>query len=278
VSCSSSCVAVLAQSGVPDFVHGLGQGVDLVTSGNRVVLHTTLRTLRLAIESTAFAAAFGVPCGCALGLGRSRATRALRTLANGLARFPPVGIGVIVILLLTDTSPWGGGPLASLHWASTSASEYLAQTLLAVPIVIVLTSSAVQGVSPGLLEQARAYGAPRYGRAVLALREARRAVVAAVIVALGITITAIGALIVASSGVVAPHTNAEPATLALGAYMGIRELAPGNAPSSMDPTQYHSAGLAVAYSIILIGLFVVIAAALTLLQERQTPWVAGRTA
>jgi tungstate transport system permease protein len=281
VSCALSCVVAagqggVPQGGVPDFLDGLKEGANLILSGNGAVVRTTLNSLHVAIASTAIASAVGIPCGCVLGLGRSRLARVLLTLANAFARFPPVGIGVLVVLMLTDSSPVGGGLLAFLRWDTTPNAIYLAQTLLAVPIVIVLTASAVRGVPAVLLDQARAYGAPAYARATLAVREARRAVVAGVVVAMGITITAIGAIAVA--GVPPTLGNGEARTLALGAFVGIKVLAPGTPPSGMDPTAYPSATLAVAYSIVLIGLFVVIAAALTFLQEKDSAWLPGRAA
>jgi tungstate transport system permease protein len=262
----------VAAAGVPDFqgdfLDGLRQAFELIVSGDPLVVSTTLRTLRLAIEATAMAAAVGLPLGCLLGVGRFRGRHVALGIANALTKVPPVAVGVLGLLLIYPSSPWGGGPLAGLGWRGTSASGTFVQTLLAVPIVVALTASAVQGVAPGLLAQARAFGAPGWRTGALALREARAAVVAGVLVAMGVTITAVGAIIVVGAGAnVSIDGGTEPPSLAIGALTAF---------TSHQATTDRFAGLAVAYATILLGLFVLIAAALTRLQLDGSRPIAGR--
>jgi tungstate transport system permease protein len=256
-------------SAEPDVLKGFHQALQLIVDGSPVVVQSTLTTLHLAVVATAIATVLGVPCGCLLGIGKSRVTRLLRGLATVVARVPPVGTGVLALILVTEESQWGGGPLAGLHWYLTPNSVYLAQTMLALPIVVVLTTSAVEGVPAGLLDQAGAYGASRLNRAALAAREARRAVLAGVIVAMGVTITAIGAIVTTE----VPNFN----TLALRAFQALTEGQPGepapfNAHAAVQPATY---SLAVAFATVLIGLFVVVAGMLTWLQERRSGWFGG---
>ena len=96
-------------------------------------------------------------------------------------------------------SQWGGGPLGGLGWIYTLNAVILAQTLLALPVVVALTVAAVQAVPAGLLEQARALGARRPRLARLALREARIGVLAALIAALGTAMASVGAVLVVGS-------------------------------------------------------------------------------
>jgi tungstate transport system permease protein len=254
-------------SAAPDVLQGLHQGLQLIVSGNPLVVHATLSTLRLALVATAIGTVIGLPCGCLLGTGTSRLARLLLGLATIVTRLPPVAVGVFVLILVTEESLWGGGPLAGLGWQGRPESVFMAQSLLALPIVTVLTASAVQGVPPRLLEQARAYGASRVDRAVLAAREARRAIIAGVIVALGVTITAIGAIVTTE----APNYD----TLALDAFRALTQVQPGehaafDAHATVQPATY---ALAVAYATVLMGLFVVVAGTLTWLQERRSGWL-----
>jgi tungstate transport system permease protein len=261
------------------FLDGLHEGVRLIVTGNPVIVDTTLRTLQLAIVATALGTLVGVPCGCLLGLGRSRGSRALLGLAGAVARVPPVAVGVLTVLLLTEASPWGGGPLAGLHWYTSPKSGYLAQALLAAPIVTTLTASAVAGVPNALLDQARAYGARAWRRWALALRQARRRVLAGVIAAMGVTITSVGALILATASAdvnTRGEASAQPLTLALGAFHAINETQLGQATATQTPAlTVPTQALAVAYATVLLGLFVLIAALLTWLQQRRRPLLAG---
>jgi tungstate transport system permease protein len=261
------------------FLYGLQEGLHLIVTGNPVILDTTLRTLQLAAVATAVGALVGLPCGCLLGLGRSRGSRLALGTAGAIARVPPVAVGVLTVLLLTEASPWGGGPLAGLHWYTSRQSGYLAQALLAAPIVTMLTASAVARVPTELLDQARAYGARAWRRWALALRQARRSVLAGVIAVLGVTITSIGALVVATASADVNsrgQTGAQPLTLALGAFHAVNETQLGQATATQTPAlTVPTQALAVAYATVLLGLFVLVAALLTWLQQRRRPLLAG---
>jgi tungstate transport system permease protein len=265
----------VAPSYFQQFLEGLEEGARLIVTGNPVIVDTTLRTLKLAVVATLVGVVVGVPIGCLIGLGRSRRSRLLHGAATALARVPPVVIGVLTALLLTEASPWGGGPLAGLHWYTRGQSAYLAQALLALPIVTALTAAAVAGVPSVLLDQAQAFGARRWQRGALALRQSRRRVLAGVIAALGVTITSVGALLVstASANVNTPgQLAAQPLTLSLGAYHAINQTQLGQATATQTPAlTVPTQALAVAYASVLLGLFILLAAALTWLQQRRQP-------
>ncbi len=235
---------------------GLGDGLRLVLGGDPQVVEITLRTLRVACESTLIAALLGVPVGCALGLGSFRGRRGLQALCNAGLRLPPVAVGHGLWLLLWPDSVWGGGPLARLGWLYTLDAVVLAQALLALPVVAALTAAALQGLPDGLTEQARALGAGRGQRAVLGLREARVGVLAALVAALGVATASVGAVVIVG-------TSLGSATLATAALT--EWTAHGSA-----------AGRSVAYGTVLLGLFLVLAALLTLAQQRDAPWIPGR--
>lgn len=234
---------------------GLRQALELIFYGDSELVATTLRTLRIGLESTAIATLLGLPAGCALGLARFRGRGLLLGAFNAGIRTPPVALGVLLWLLLWPDSRWGGGPLSGLGWIYTLNAVILAQTLLVLPIVVALTAAAVQRVPDGLLDQARAFGAPAWRRGTLALREARVGVLAALIAALGTAIASVGAILVVGS-------QLGSATLATAAL-----------------SQWNSGGddaRAVAYGTVLLGMFLVLAAVLTTMQHRRSGWIPGR--
>jgi len=214
------------------------------------LLPTTLRTLRVGFESTAIAVGLGIPAGAALGLGRFRGRGPLLAVANAGIRMPPVAVGMALWLLMYPTSVWGGGPLSGLDWLYTTSAVILAQSLLALPIVIALTAAATQRVPNDLLDQARAFGAGTFASALLALREARIGVLAAVTAALGTALVSFGAVTIVGSSL-------GDATLATAALV---QWGAGG----------HD-GQAAATGAVLIGMFLVIAALLTALQQERGP-------
>jgi tungstate transport system permease protein len=165
--------------------------IPLIAHGNPYIMGLLWVTLRVAFVSTAAALVVGLPIGLALGLGRFRGRRALQLLANASLALPSVVVGVGVLLLLLPQGAFG-----SLRIEFTLTAVYIAQAVLALPYIVALTPAAIQGLPPGLLDQARALGAGRVQLGVFALREAKIGVIAAVIAALGATIAEVGAVVI----------------------------------------------------------------------------------
>ena len=126
---------------------------------------------------------------------------------------------------------------------------YVAQAILALPYIVALTPAAIQGLPPGLLAQARALGAGRIQLSLLALREAKIGLLAAVIAAAGATIAEVGAVVI-----IGGNFEGRDQTLASGLMDQFNYT--GNQP------------LATAIAIMLLALIVVMAGVLTVIQQR----------
>lgn len=229
----------------------IGQGLDRIGDGDTVLLSTIGRTLALAVVSTALALALGVPLALWLADRGSRPRRAGLVVANAGLGLPPVVLGVFLALLLLPASPLGG-----LGWTYTLQAMILAQTLLALPIVVALVASALRSLPPGLLSQASAFGASRIDVAALALREARIGVLAAVITALGSALAEVGAVVI-----VGGNSRGQTNTLASTVLLDL---------SAGDP-----AG-ATANVLVLVGLMLLLGLALTVVQQRLRPRASRR--
>jgi tungstate transport system permease protein len=165
--------------------------IPLIAHGDPYIMGLLWVTLRVAFVSTAAALVVGLPIGLAIGLGRFRGRRTLQILANASLALPSVVIGIGVLLFLLPQGAFG-----SLRIEFTLQAVYIAQAVLALPYIVALTPAAIQGLPPGLLDQARALGAGRIQLGVFALREAKIGVIAAVIAALGATIAEVGAVVI----------------------------------------------------------------------------------
>lgn len=165
--------------------------IPLIAHGDPYIMGLLWVTLRVAFVSTAAALVVGLPIGLAIGLGRFRGRRTLQILANASLALPSVVVGIGVLLFLLPQSAFG-----SLRIEFTLQAVYIAQAVLALPYIVALTPAAIQGLPPGLLDQARALGAGRIQLGVFALREAKVGVIAAVIAALGATIAEVGAVVI----------------------------------------------------------------------------------
>jgi tungstate transport system permease protein len=175
----------------PSLSHQFSSAISLLADGNQYLFHTAWFTVQVALVSTACALVLGLPFGLALALGRFRGRRFLQILANATLALPPVVVGVFMLLLTIPTTALNG-----IDPAFSQRAVFVVQTILALPYVIALTPAAIQGLAPGLLEQARALGASRTQLSRLALREARTAMLAVAIAAMGATVAEVGAVII----------------------------------------------------------------------------------
>jgi tungstate transport system permease protein len=220
---------------------GLHQAWHLLLSGDSYLGRLTWVTLKVAGISTAIALVLGLPLGLVLGLGRFRGRGVALVLANAGLGLPPVIVGVVLSLLMFPAAPLG-----RFHLIYTLRGVYVAQSVLALPIIVALTASAVRDVAPGLLDQARAFGAGRHHLALLALREARIGVLAATIAAIGSGLSEVAAVVLVGGNIQgADQTLASAALDQIGAA-------------------HYADGIAI--GIILLGLILVVTAVLTVLQ------------
>jgi tungstate transport system permease protein len=227
------------------YLWGLIKGaIPMIVHGDSYLFGLVWVTIKVAIVSTAAALVIGLPIGLTLGLGRFRGRRALQILANASLALPPVVVGIAVLLFILPQAAFG-----SLRIEFTLQAVYVAQTFLALPYIVALTPAAIQGLAPGLLDQARALGAGRRQLAALALREAKIGVIAAVIGALGAAISEVGAVVIVGGNRVDESQTLASALLANFTYQ----------PNDPQET---------AIALLLLAMILVLMGALTVLQQR----------
>ncbi len=226
--------------------HEIRAAIPLIFSSDDYVLSVTWMTIRIAVVSTAIALVIGLPIGLVIGLGRFRGRRALHILANASLALPPIIVGLGVLLLLLPNGAFG-----SLHFAYTVKAVYIAQTILALPYIVALTPAAIQGLPPELLAQARAFGAGRAQLSLLALREAKIGVLAAVIAAFGAALSEVGAVVIVGGNI----QNYDQ-TLASAILSQIND--------------YSNYPYAVGIGLVLSALILLLIAVLTVLQQRTS--------
>lgn len=176
---------------------GIAKAFWLLVKGDRDVLRIALLTLKVSGSATLISLALGVPLGTALALGRFRGRNAVASLINTGMGLPPVVVGLWVSIML-----WRYGPFGSLRLLYTPTAMVIAQTLIALPIITGLTMSGVGALDPGIRVQLLSMGATRWQIVWLLVREARLAILAAVIAGFGRAVSEIGASMMVGGNVV----------------------------------------------------------------------------
>lgn len=168
------------------------------------ILNITLLSLRVSGTAILIGALIGVPIGTVLGLGKFRGKQTLmlfvnitvRSIVNTFMGLPPVVVGLVVYLLLSASGPLG--PLGLLY---TPTAMIITQLIMAVPIIIGVTMSAVGSVEKAIREKALSLGATDRQAAWMVLREARMGVLTAIIVAFGAAISEVGGVMIAGGNI-----------------------------------------------------------------------------
>jgi tungstate transport system permease protein len=167
-----------------------------------VSLHSAFFALILA---TPLALVFAYSLASRRFFGR----RFLLWLIQASLSFPTVLIGLLLYLLLSRQ-----GYLGTWHWLFTSKALIFGQTLIALPILIAFAFTALQALDPRLAETAICLGASRWRVMWTIFREARFALIAAIMHAFGRVISEVGCAMMVG-GNIAGETRTMTTAIAL---------------------------------------------------------------
>jgi len=167
--------------------HGLTKAIELIVSLDPEIMEIAGRSLMISVTSTLLASLICLPLGSLIHFHHFPGKRILVNLIQTFFSIPTVAIGLFVFVLFSRAGPLGG-----LNLLFTPTVMVLGQMILITPILLGLTISAVSGVDKAILDTARSLGASGFQVAIVVLREARFAVVAAVIMAFGRAISEVG--------------------------------------------------------------------------------------
>lgn len=175
----------------------LQEALRLLTGFDAALVEVVGMTLRVTGGALILATIIGLPIGAALGLRDSvplsGCTMPIIYTGMGL---PPVVVGLFVYLMLSNQ-----GPLGELQWLFTPRAMIVAQTIIALPLVVGLTLTSLKAIDPSVKLQVRSLGATRVQTAWTLLLEARLGVLAAVIAAFGGIISEVGAVMLVGGNI-----------------------------------------------------------------------------
>lgn len=145
-------------------------------------------SLRFSLASAAIACVPGIPLAVLIALKRFRGRRALLAVLSSLMALPTVVVGLLVYSLISRA-----GPLGPLGLLFTPRAVIIGQAILAFPIVLSMTASALSNLDPLFPEVLTTLGASRRRILWMSVREARGAVLSASLASFGRVVGEVGA-------------------------------------------------------------------------------------
>ena len=222
---------------------GFLQAFRLIVQGDPELMGIMWLSLKVSGIATVSSLLLGIPLGTVIGLARFPGRGLVLSLVNTGMGLPPVVVGLFVSIFL-----WRSGPLGVLQLLYTPTAIIIAQFIIAFPVVTGLTVSAMQQVDPRFRLQLLGLGASRLQLLWQLLRETRLPMLAAVMAGFGAVISEIGASLMVGGNILGYTRVMTTAT--------VLETAKGN----FD--------VAIALSIILLGITFLINWGLTAIQQR----------
>lgn len=151
------------------------------------VMQIAARSLALAVTSCAIATLLALPLASIIHFNKFRGKRLLINIIQTLYSVPTVVVGLFVFVFISRA-----GPMGSLGLLFTPAGIVIGQVLLVLPIIMGLVISALRSVDVTLTDTAVSLGANRLQTAYVVIKEARFAMLGAMIMGFGRAISEVG--------------------------------------------------------------------------------------
>ena len=168
-------------------LEGFFQAFQLLLSGNAETYSAIWATVKVSSYAIGFSLLIGIPLGFCLGYFDFSGKKPVRTVVDTLMALPTVFIGLLVYAFLTRH-----GPLGDLGLLFTLPGIAIGQTILALPIVIGLSATAVESMDQKLRIAIMSMGANRRQLFLTSLWESRHGILAGAIAAYGRVMTEVG--------------------------------------------------------------------------------------
>ncbi len=171
-----------------DFIlSGLKEAFGLLINLDPETISAIDVTLKSSTFSIIFSIVIGLPLGFCLGFFQFPGRKFLKLLSDTLLAIPTVVVGLIVYAFISNRGPFG-----SYELLYTLSGIVIGQTLLALPIIISLSATAVEGMEKKLYLTLASFGLTPLQMIKSVVWELRHALIAVGVAAYGRVIAEVG--------------------------------------------------------------------------------------
>jgi tungstate transport system permease protein len=172
---------------VNEITDGFFQAINLIVTLNPDVLGIAALSLYISLSATILAALFSIPVGGFIHFHEFRGKQVLIALIQTLYSVPTVVVGLLIYLMISRS-----GPLGYFGLLFTPEGMILGQTVLIIPIMMGFVIAALGGVDRSISDTLVSLGATEFQTIVQIVKEARYAILSAVILGFGRAISEVG--------------------------------------------------------------------------------------
>jgi len=179
-----------------DFSQAFRLALHLLVTADADLLEIIGLSLRVSLSAVAVACVIGLPLGAALAISRFPGRSAMIIFTNALMGLPPVVVGLLIYLMLSNA-----GPLGWLELLYTPSAMIIAQTVLITPIVAALTREVVEQLYNEYAEQFRSLCLSRRQAVGALLWDARYSLLTVGLAGFGRAVAEVGAVIIVGGNI-----------------------------------------------------------------------------
>jgi len=179
-----------------DFGAAFGEAFGLLFSLDPALMEIIGLSLRVSLTAVALSALIGLPLGAVFAIARFPGRGGAIVLLNSLMGLPPVVVGLLVYLMLSNA-----GPLGVLQLLYTPTAMIVAQTILVTPIVAALTRQTIEDLRTEYDEQLRVLGIGAWGMVAALLWDGRYSLLTALLAGFGRAVAEVGAVLIVGGNI-----------------------------------------------------------------------------
>lgn len=197
-----------------DIAEGIAQAIGLIVTLNPEVMQIAALSLYISLAATILAALIAIPVAGLIHFHEFYGKRVLIIVIQTLYSVPTVVVGLLVYLMISRA-----GPLGMFGLLFTPQGMILGQTVLIVPIMTGLVITALGGIDKGISDTLVSLGATRFQKILAIVKEARFAILSAVVLGFGRAIAEVGVAMMIG-GNIRGHTRVLTTAITLETGMG----------------------------------------------------------
>jgi tungstate transport system permease protein len=179
-----------------DFGNAFALAFSLIGSADPDLVEIVLLSLQVSLTAVILACVIGLPIGAAVAIYRFPGRTAVIILLNALMGLPPVVVGLIIYLMLSNA-----GPLGVLQLLYTPTAMIIAQTVLVAPIIAALARQLIEDLHTEYDEQLRSLGVGPLRAVGTLLWDGRYSLITVALAGFGRAIAEVGAVIIVGGNI-----------------------------------------------------------------------------
>jgi tungstate transport system permease protein len=161
------------------------------------VISILVVSLQVSLTAVVLSTLASLPVALAIGFTDFPGKRFVTAVLNTGMGFPSVVVGLVVLMLLSNSGPLGG-----LDLAFTPEAMIASQFVLATPVITSISLSAVESVEKPVRDAAYAMGGTRRDVGLVVVKEARHGIVTAILAGFGRAISEVGSIFIVGGNIV----------------------------------------------------------------------------